>query len=115
MLLSLFPGLLFLSPFSALFIRIALGIVFAYAARKHFEKSDFSIRGLSFAEGALSMAFVVGAWIQADALIALMIIGAWFFAPKLRVVALGTALLSLVLSITLLLTGAGPFAFDLPL
>lgn len=115
MLLSLFPELLFLSPFSAFLIRIALGAVFAYAAWRHFQKQDAIIRAFSFAEGSLSLALIVGAWVQADALISSLIIGAWFFMPKLRVVALGTALLSLVLLATLLITGAGPFAFDLPL
>ena len=115
MILSIFPEILFLAPFSALFIRVALGMVFAYAAWKHFERSDVTVRAFAFPEGILSIALIVGAWVQLDALISLFIICMWFFFPKLRVVALGTALLSILLSATLLVTGAGPVAFDLPL
>ncbi|RJR12889.1 hypothetical protein C4585_02930 [Candidatus Parcubacteria bacterium] len=114
-MLSFFPELLFLSPFSAFLIRIALGCVFGYVAWKHFEKPDLSIRAYSVLEGALALTLIFGAWVQLGALVSILIIGSWFFFRKLRVVALGTALLSIALSITLLVTGAGPFAFDLPL
>ena len=114
-MLSILPSLLFLAPFSAFLIRIALGVVFGYAALRHFENTDAVVRALAILEGALAIMLVVGAWTQVMALLGGLLIGAWFWFPQLRTVALGTVLLSLALSLTLLITGAGPFAFDLPL
>mgnify|MGYP001558306607 CR=1 FL=1 len=114
-MLSLFPELLFLGPFSALFIRLALGFVFGYATVHHFKSIDTVVRVFAIVEGAVAVALVLGAWTQLAAVLGVCLVGAWFILPKLRAVALGTALLSLVLSFTLLLTGAGPVAFDLPL
>ena len=114
-MLSVFPELLFLAPFSAFLIRLALGLVFAYAAQRHLLQGDMTMRGFAFAEGATAVALILGAWTQPAAVVGALLIGSWFIFPKLRVAALGTALLALVLCATLLLTGAGPFAFDLPL
>jgi len=114
-MLSVFPEILFLAPFSAFFIRITLALVFAYAVSHHFKNNDITVRGFSIVEAATAVALLLGAWIQPVAILSICLIGSWFLLPKLRSVALGTALLSLVLALTLLITGAGPLAFDLPL
>jgi len=114
-MLSVFPELFYLAPLSAFLIRVALGVVFTYAALQHIKSTDVASRSLAVAEGVTAAGLIVGLWTQPAAILGVLIVGTWLALPKLRVVALGTALLSLVLSVTLLITGAGPFAFDLPL
>lgn len=114
-MLSVFPELFFLAPFSALVIRVALGSVFMYCALRHIGNPDNTSRALGAAEGIIAALLIAGAWTQPVAILGVLAIGTWFWLPKLRTVALGTALLSLVLALTLLITGAGPLAFDLPL
>ncbi len=114
-MLSVFPELLFLAPFSVFIIRIALGSVFIYATLQHIGNPANIIRLLGVVEGIIAAFVIAGAWTQAAALIAIGLISIWLFAPRFRTVALGTILLSLVLALTLVLSGAGPLAFDLPL
>lgn len=114
-MLSIFPQLLFLAPFSAFLIRIALALVFAYSAWNLLKQPDMFSRGIAVVEVALAALLIAGAWTQVATLAALVVIGIHFFVPRIRVVALGTALLSVALSLSLLVTGAGAFAFDLPL
>lgn len=114
-MLSVFPELFFLAPFSALVIRMALGSVFIYCALQHIGNSKTPLRMFGVAEATLAAAFIAGVWTQPAAILGALVIGTWFARPQVRPVALGTALLSLVLSLTLLIMGAGPLAFDLPL
>ena len=114
-MLSVFPELLFLAPLSAFLIRLALSIVFGYVALRHVSHDDILVRAFALAEAGIALALFFGAWTQPAAIVGVCIILSWFALPKLRSVALGTALLSLVLAATLLLTGPGPFAFDWPL
>ena len=115
MLLSAFPDLLFLSPFAAFVIRVALGVVFGYVALRHFENTSNKLRALAALEAVLAVSLIAGAWTQVAAIASLLVIGLWYWSPSLRTVALGTAILSAVLAFTLIITGAGPFAIDLPL
>lgn len=114
-MLSVFPEVLFLAPFSASIIRVALGGVFAYAAWMHMKSTDRLTRVLSVVESAMVIFLIAGAWTQLAALGALLIIIVHFLIPRLRTVSLSTALLSLVMCVSLLVTGAGALAFDLPL
>jgi len=114
-LLSLFPEILFLGRLSPLLIRVALAIVLAYSAWHLFSKSDWLSRLVAIAGAIIGIALFVGAWTQAAALGALFVIGLYLFVPSLRTVALGTALLSIVLALSLLVTGPGAYAFDWPL
>ena len=114
-MLSLFPDILFLAPFSAFLLRLSLGVVFGYAAWKYFAHETTLLRAFGFVEAIIAIALIAGAWTQAAALAAFIVIAIHFFMPSLRTIALGTALLSLVISISLLVTGAGVFALDLPL
>ena len=114
-MLSIFPELLFLAPFSALLIRVALALVFGYCAWRHIANADNSVRAFGAAEGAMAVTLFLGAWTQPAAIVSMFIIGSWFALPRLRAVALGPALLSFMLGLSLVIMGAGPLAFDLPL
>lgn len=114
-MLSVFPDLLFLSPFAALLIRAALGLLFLSAAWRHVLNPEMTTRIFGFAEGAIAVGLIMGAWTQPAAIVTIIMVGAWFMAPKLRPFPKSTLFLALIMALTLLLTGPGPFAFDLPL
>jgi len=114
-MLSVFPGILFLAPFSALLIRVALAFVFFSAAGKHRTKTELSLRVLAGIELAVSVSVLAGAWTQVGALAGGVLAIVWLIRPVIRPVSFIATLLTLVLCLSLILTGAGPLAFDLPL
>ena len=114
-MLSLFPDLLTLSWFSAALVRMTLAGVLLTAAWKHSSSKDFVLRGLGILEFALVLLLIAGAWVQAVALISLFVLGSWYMKSNLRPLPLSTILLAAALALSLLMTGAGPFAFDMPL
>lgn len=114
-MLSLFPEILFLAPFSALFIRIAIALTLGFAAWQHVASRDMTVRSLSFFEAILAAALIVGAWTQASAILALVLLALQLMIARLKVFATGTIVLALVMCVSLLVTGAGALAFDLPL
>ena len=114
-MLSVFPELLFLSPFSAFLIRFALAAVFAYAAWHHFKAGNRIANSFAVAESVLAAVIIAGAWTQPAALVGALMTGLWLWQEALRPLARGTVLLSLVMCLSLLVTGAGAFALDLPL
>jgi len=114
-MLSLFPEILFLAPFSAFVIRIALGVLFAYTAWRHISRDDLVARILGIGEVAVAAALIAGSWTQPAALIAAAAIILWLALPKLHRWPISTLLLALVMCASLLVTGPGSFAFDLPL
>lgn len=114
-MLSIFPDVLFLAPFAAFFLRIAGGVFFGYSAWRHLKDASLPLRVLGVGEAVVAVSLFVGAWTQAVALLGAIISAIWLFQPNTRSVALGTASLLLIISFTLILTGPGPFAFDLPL
>ena len=133
-MLSTFPELLFLSPFAALLLRMAAGLVYGYLALYHFDKRRAVAHEVSHIVGGLAsggvilaigietliaVALIAGSWTQIAALIGF--IGALkmlFFKRTLPHLAplsrLSYGLLA-VICLSLLVMGAGPFAFDLPL
>ncbi|OGG69732.1 hypothetical protein A3F27_00920 [Candidatus Kaiserbacteria bacterium RIFCSPHIGHO2_12_FULL_53_13] len=113
-MLSTLPSILFLAPFSAFLIRIALALTLGLAARKHFSGAQGNI-WLATVETVTAIIIFAGAWTQVGAIAGTFIICAWLLLPRLRPVSRGTALLALVLCLSLIVTGAGAFAFDLPL
>ncbi len=114
-MLSLFPELLFLAPFSALLIRVALAIVFGYAASRHVMESDMSMRTLGVVEGVCSVLLFLGFYTQGAALLGLLLCGLHAYMPRFRLFPRSTEALVAILCVSLLVTGAGPLAFDLPL
>jgi len=71
------------------------------------------VRILGAVEFITAALIFVGLWTQAAAVASIIISGIWFFFP-LRTYALSTVLLSCVIALSLIVTGAGRFAFDLP-
>lgn len=114
-MLSVFPELLFLSPLAPFLIRVALGVLFAFTAWTHVQRQDLASRILSILEFAIAAALITGAWTQPAALLGGIVTAVWFFQPTSRVFARSTVLLALIMSLSLIVTGAGAFAFDLPL
>jgi len=113
-MLSVFPEILFLSPLAPFLIRLALGGVFVFAAWAHVQHPDIASRVLSILEFGIAIPLVVGAWTQPAALLGSIVIAVWLFQPR-RVYHLSTILLALVMALSLIVTGAGALAFDLPL
>lgn len=114
-MLSLFPQILFLAPFSAFLIRVALALILGYAAWKHSSHEEIPLRVLGVLEMAAAAALLAGAWVQGVALVAFIVTATSLVLPRIRVYPLSTLLLSLVMLLSLIVTGAGVFAFDLPL
>lgn len=134
-MLSIFPNLLDLSFFAPLLLRVAAGLIFLvggyvalFVRRKSvIECINVQIPGtgkfLAPLEGIVGLVggalLVVGAWTQLAA-IALALLSLSSFIMKLRGAKALTEsvtfyFLMFVISLSLLLTGAGAFAFDLPI
>jgi hypothetical protein len=114
-MLSLFPQILFLSPFAALLIRLSLTILMTLAAWKHLNRPDGISRAWSVLEIAAATGLCIGIWTQGVALLSFIGVATGIAVPRLRAYPLSTTLLSLVMLATLVVTGAGALAFDLPL
>ena len=114
-MLSVFPDILFLAPLSASLIRIALAIVFIYAGWKHFSHAENSFRYLAVVEFLSAISIGAGVKTQLGALVGACIISFWLARSSIRPVTRGTAWLALVMCLSLLVTGGGALAFDLPL
>jgi len=114
-MLSLFPELLFLAPFSAFLIRIAVAVTLALIARQHFALRDTHSVALGALEAVLALMILIGLYTQAAALTALILALVSIFSPAIRTAPRGTLALVAIMCLTLLLTGPGPLAFDLPL
>jgi len=116
---NIFPELLFLAPASALLIRAATAAVFATAAYLHFKgREEGGVRAFSFfavVEIAIAGALAVGFYTQPAAIAGIVLVVAWFTRERLRPFSISTLFLLLVMCITLIVTGAGPLSFDLPL
>jgi uncharacterized membrane protein YphA (DoxX/SURF4 family) len=113
-MLSLFPSLLFLAPFAALFIRVAVAIALVLASWKQMSEGGAVARTLGVLEFVAAAALFVGFWTQAAALLAILLFVAMLLIPN-RPYPESTLLLALVMALTLVVTGPGAFAFDLPL
>ena len=115
-MLSLFPALLFLAPLSALVIRVAIACLFILSSYTRTRSASslflYTFTALEFV-AALSLA--LGYWAQAGAVLGAVIVGVWFVIPSMRAYSKSTTLLMLILCLSILVTGPGAFAFDLPL
>ena len=114
-MLSLFPQLLFLDPLAPFAIRVALAVLLALAAWQHLSRRDHLARACSIFEIAVATALVAGAWTQAAAIVGFLYMGLALIFPRIRTYPISTTALALVMLATLVVTGAGAFAFDLPL
>lgn len=132
-MLSVFPQILFLAPLSATLLRVAAAFTFAYVVWKQAEHREdlarirFPIVGSGMwivwlsiiIEGSIALALFVGIYTQVAALLGAIAAAKYVFwkkyAPTAVPLTRGTSLLLLVVTLSLLVTGAGAFAFDLPL
>lgn len=112
-MLSLFPYALSFTMFAPFLFRVTLATVLGYAARGHVQMSEIRMRALAAVEFIIAGFILAGLWTQAAALAAVIVAGIWFFFP-MRTYAVSTILLSALIAISLIITGAGRFAFDLP-
>jgi hypothetical protein len=114
-MLSIFPEILFLSPFAPLIIRAALGVLIASGGWSKTASSDATTRITGFCEILLAGVLLVGAWTQIAAIVATLWLVTSLLFPQFRVFPRSTAALALAMALSLIVTGPGAFAFDLPL
>lgn len=114
-MLALLPQILFLGTFAATLIRVTAAFMLAYSSWRRMSAPSLFHKGFAAVETAVSIALFVGAWTQVAALLAVVLIAASLFSPTLRVWPRSTLALLLVMAATLVVTGPGAFAFDLPL
>lgn len=132
-MLTLFPEILFLSPAATALLRIAAALTFAYVVwtqlkrREELSRVRFPLVGKGewiiwfsvIVEGAIAIALFAGIYTQLAALLgAVTAAKYWYwhkYTPAFAPLARGTSLLLLAITLSLVVTGAGAFAFDLPL
>ncbi|MDP2649102.1 MAG: hypothetical protein U1D26_01950 [Patescibacteria group bacterium] len=114
-MLSTFPQLLFLAPLAAALVRLALAIAFGYTAWRHVRTPETLLRISGAAEAAVGLALLLGAWTQPIALLGAVLVVIALLSPRTRTLPRSTLALALVMCATLVITGAGAFAIDLPL
>lgn len=132
-MLSLFPQLLFLAPFSATILRVSAGVAFLLVAWIHMRKRDelsridFFVIGhgawipvfAALLEFAIATALIAGIYTQLAALLgALAALKSFVWKRRFSEsfpLSRPTSALLFVICLSLVFTGAGAFAFDLPL
>ena len=114
-MLSLFPELLFLSPFAAFLIRLSLSAVFCYSAYLRIPHAKTLIKVFGVIDGLIAIALLVGFFTQLAALIGAICTIAWLARNDWNPYPKSTTALALIMCLCILVLGAGPFAFDLPL
>lgn len=133
LMLSLFPSLLFLAPLSATILRIAAGLLFLsigwthWYKRREFAQVDFPLLGraawipvvAAIMELLIGGTLIGGIYTQAAALLGAIGAIKYFVwkrsYPSVVPISRTTSVLLFVICISVVLTGAGAFAFDLPL
>ena len=132
--LSLLPQLLFLSPLAATLLRVAAACAIFYVAnyikqnREMIMRTSLPIVGnppswmLWFSAIIMFLtaaALFFGYWTQAAAIIGAIIAAKMYIGnamvPSIIPLSRGTSALLFVICVSLILTGAGAFALDLPL
>jgi uncharacterized membrane protein YphA (DoxX/SURF4 family) len=132
-ILTPFPQLLTYGIFAPTLLRIAVAILFAWLAYKHYQRreqignTNFPIFGKGvwiawlavIVEAATAAALFFGYYTQYAAIVGILMSlknAVWAGKyPSFFMLSRSSALLVLVICLSLLVTGAGIFAFDLPL
>ncbi|MEX0917416.1 MAG: DoxX family membrane protein [Candidatus Paceibacterota bacterium] len=133
-MLNPFPELLTFSFFAPFLLRLALAVFFLSAAQFHFDNrkkiSDeiakkwgslgkASARVGSLVEFIIAILLLAGFYTQYAALLAIIVIAKMLFFkrtyPLIAYQSVWAYVFALVIAISLLITGAGAFAFDIPL
>lgn len=126
-MLNPFPQLLVFSFFAPTLLRAAVAIMLFYLAYQQWQRRDAIARVRSAGFPAVSIAFntiigaglLLGYYTQAAALLAVIGfgIGLWMNKrhPSVRILPNTTILILIIVCLSLLVSGAGALAFDLPL
>ncbi len=122
-MLSLFPALLTYQQFGPFIIRLVLGITLAYFGYEKIRRRGTSSGSNSVLYGAveifIAIFLIIGLFTQLAALLnaVILVIKLGFKARDRKFLSDGINyyILLLVMAVSLLFTGAGFFAFDLPL
>ncbi|HET8581526.1 MAG TPA: hypothetical protein VFL98_03635 [Candidatus Paceibacterota bacterium] len=115
-MLSLLPQLFFLTPLCFTLLRGVLAALIAVGIIESWPDSRGVLSRLLIGiEGVIVIGLAFGIWTQAAAIAALLLFALWLALPKARPYPLSTILLAGAIALTVLVGGAGFFAFDLPL
>ena len=120
-MLSLFPSLLSYQRLAPFILRVVLGVIFIYWEYRTFRNSSSTLnaKAVAIIEMIVGIFLVIGLWTQAAALVASidLIIRLIERIQKRAFLNEGINyyLIMLAIAISLLVTGAGFVAFDLPL
>ena len=120
-MLSVFPSLLTWGQASPFIIRLTLGAVFIFWAYRSFRKqpSDAKAKLIGLIEGIAGILLVIGTWTQVAALVAIIDLLVRLVERVTKKAFLSDGvnyyLILLVLALSLMVTGAGFLARDLPL
>lgn len=119
-MLSIFPDLLSYQMFAPLLIRLTLGIIFIHWTYKTLRsRPDTNKKMVAIVEGVAGLLLVIGLWTQVAALVIAidLVIRLYgkYQTKSLLTDGINYYLVLLVLAVSLLFTGAGFVAFDLPL
>lgn len=116
-MLSLFPELLFLTPFAPLVLRVALAVLLAYDGWHTISRPGFSARFAGISSFVIAALLIAGAWTQPIALLFVIGYTVYLFRPygPTSVLPRSTIALAIAMALTLVVTGPGVFSFDLPL
>ncbi len=117
-MLNPFPELLYLSLLSPFLLRLLLGTIFIYFGYERLAKSKTE-KPLAIVKILVGILFVIGLYTQIASILAMLILG-FRLVQKIRSRSFLTAgvnyyLILFVIALSLLFTGAGAWAFDLPL
>lgn len=118
-MLSLFPSLLTYGLLAPFLLRLVLGITVAYFGMRYIRQKQHTPVTLGMIEIVLGLLLIIGLYTQAAAALVAIILGLKL-AKKVATKAFLTNgvnyyLILLVIAVSLLFSGAGVFAFDLPL
>ncbi len=120
-MLSVFPSLLSWQLVAPLIMRLALGAIFIHWAYRSFKNKNASAqkKAIGIVEGISGILLVIGLWTQVAALIAIvyLLVGIYHKISKKAFLTDGVNyyLVLLVIAVSIIVSGAGLIAFDLPL
>ena len=132
-MLSVFPELLFLSPLAPTLLRLASGVILLLLAWSHFERRNelgreqYIVVGsgvwlpliTALVEFGIALCLIAGAYTQVAAILGATLALKQFVwharYPRFFSLSRTSSTLLFVICISLIFTGAGAFAFDLPL
>jgi hypothetical protein len=112
---SFFREILFLAPMAAFILRIVAGGAFGLLAYRHVFTPQNSFRIIGIVEGIIAVLLIAGAYTQPAALVGAIVLAITVSTSAYRALPRSTLALLIVMCLSLVITGAGPFAFDLPL